>query len=329
MTSTTGRKKGEQYDGEAKFCVYNHYEHEATVVWKSQYTNHAGVLTVPVDGTRCVWVPRTAKGKAAVGLYYNKKRIDEAKLDTTTAQLYRPRAENLSLEGLCQDGTHARFRVANENRQTVPVTLFTLDDGHDNADCVETPNCNIDWESATRRYRFAEHFYVRANDAREISISLDRIGDGPVVLWYMGKHVDEIGVPEKACPPEDPKKALELEAKCYVGGDGKKNDHGKARYCVHNHYKHDVRVVWKNAHSNQRGVLEIPAREKRCFWADLDEEGNGRVTLHYNKKQIAEADANLDVVCENDGNGNNDTIDILLRVHAEESRAVGVSGSQP
>ncbi|MFP8958605.1 hypothetical protein ACLI4Y_18000 [Natrialbaceae archaeon A-CW3] len=288
------RKKGDDFPGEAKFCVHNHYDHSVKVVWRSEYTNQSGVMKVHPGKKRCFWVKLDRKGKARASLYYNKKRIDEK--DANTDDLCRPKADEIKLKPLCYRDGEAKFRVRNYNRQAVPVSWTVDHDDNGNDDCP-------DYEGT---------FYVGGNDSREFWVDLDDnddngnndFDDRTVSLWFMGERIQTKDLPDKECPPEDPKKALELEAVCYRSDDGKKKDHGEAKYCVTNHYKKEVKVVWRNAYKNQAGVLEIDGKEKRCFWADLDKKGKGRVTLHHNEKKVGEADANTDVVCDDDNDHN-------------------------
>ncbi|WP_252698904.1 hypothetical protein [Natronosalvus vescus] len=298
------RKKDDDFHGEAKFCVHNHYSHDAKVVWKNEYKNQAGVRKVPAGGTRCFWVELDRKGKGRASLYYNSKRIDEK--DANTDDLCRPKGRKIHLKPVCYRDGEAKFRVRNYNRQAVPVS-WTVD--HDDNGFNGDDDCP-DYEGT---------FYVGGNDSREFWVDLDDNDDNgnngfddlSVSLWFMGERLARKGVKDKKCKPDDHKKALELEPICYRSENGKEKKHGEAKYYVYNHYKKDVKIVWRNAYTNQAGVLEIPGREKRCFWADLDKKGKGRVTIHHNKKKVGEADANTDVVCDDNGdngdNGNNDS----------------------
>lgn len=279
-------KDDKKYDGpkygKARYCVFNRYEKDIKLVWRNVYKNQAGVLEIPAGDMRCFWADLDKKGKGAVALYHNKKKIaeTEANLDVK-CEIPEP-AETLRLVPICYEKDRSKFRVDN----------------------LGDIKAHVEW----RAYDSDEGgpLYVEPNSSRYFWVPADK-GNVTVKLFYKDEQIDvKHANDQKKCEPASPKEGLKLKAKCYVGGDGKKKDHGKAKYCVTNDYKHDAKVVWRNAYKKQAGVLKVPSGGKGCFWADLDKKGKGRVTLHYNKKQIDKADANLDVVCEDDDNDNND-----------------------
>ncbi|MFC4988793.1 hypothetical protein [Saliphagus infecundisoli] len=114
-----------------------------------------------------------------------------------------------------------------------------------------------------------------------------------------GKHDGKDGTydDEKDDHGKDPAKRIDLAPVCYESG-GKKGNEKYGTFRVENHGKQDVKVGWKRHCDGKRDYMAVAAGKKECFQVGLGNSGTATVSLYYDGKKIATADAETDIGCD-------------------------------
>lgn len=113
-----------------------------------------------------------------------------------------------------------------------------------------------------------------------------------------GKHDD--GKHDKNDDGKDGKdssKRIDLAPVCYET-DEKKGDEKYGKFCVENHGKQDVKVGWERHCDGKRDYVSVGAGKKEYFRVGLGNSGTATVSLYYDGKKIATADANTKTRCD-------------------------------
>ncbi|MCU4754311.1 hypothetical protein OB919_20415 [Halobacteria archaeon AArc-curdl1] len=270
-------KHSEYEHGEAKFRITNHHWHKMQVTWKNYYNKQYGVRTIMPGESRYVWVKLDRKGKAKVGLYYDGKKVHQAKANTEDK--CQPDPDQIRLVGICYEKHRSKFRVDNHNRQPVSVTWNAY--GTDQSGEVD----------------------VKGNDSTYFWVDAYK-GDVTVTLHYEDEQIDVKHANDQKQCEHDPKEVIELEPICYEGDNGKEKKHGRAKYRVTNHGHKNMELVWKHRYRYQKGTITVPKHSSQYLWVKLDKKGKARIGLYYDGKLLTEADANTDVVCEKNDHDN-------------------------
>lgn len=96
---------------------------------------------------------------------------------------------------------------------------------------------------------------------------------------------------------KDAAKRIDLIPVCYET-DGKKGDEKYGTFRVENHGKKDAKVGWERRCDGKRGDTSVAGGESAYFRVGLGNSGTATVSLYYDGKKIATADAETDTRCD-------------------------------
>ncbi|UTF55349.1 hypothetical protein [Natronosalvus rutilus] len=313
----------------SKFRVDNHNKKTVKVTWDVYGTDQSGSLKVSGKDSVYFWVDAD-HGDATVRLFYDGEQIDVKHANDQKVCAPEDPKEAIDLEPAC----YIDERVYNgENDVTVDpdgtcdeatycFTLTVGDDADGNSlNEIEADFCgsgvdvsNVDDDDVSVELNGDDvtddlDEVDDDDDGETLTLEFDgdcdlEEGDEIRVCLDNVKNPAEAGVYTARFTLNDEESSVSAFTIGNVddgskGKKKKKGDHfpGMAKFCVHNEFYEDVEVVWRSTYMHQGGLLTIPARGTRCFWADLDKKGKAHVKLLYDDEQVDEADANTDERC--------------------------------